>query len=286
MSALIVRVCNALQQPLKDQMDVKVVSVRTDATVRSVSNVPGDRDVRVEGLIPGQPYIVKVFPTRHRAVGQFAIPRESGDSVVQLYAPLDPERVQTVRFPEYDATPADLRTVLECSAVEGIIGTGADLYRSLTDTQRAALFNLFAKMSSFGFDGQRTVWAFVDRVYRVRPDRIFVDVQPALRDLVKGAVAGERFREVSGKLHTPPPEFIEAGSFKTAERYGNLQLSFFSSRNAPLAFKVDADIDDAAGLGHAFQVLRNWVTKGMTHPYDIHQILVFRQEVALPYDLA
>ena len=49
---------------------------------------------------------------------------------------------------------------------------------------------------------------------------------------------------------------------------------------------MDADIDDAAGLGHVFQVLRNWLTHGATHPYDIHEILVFRQEVALPYDLA
>lgn len=286
MSALIVRVCNALQQPLDDRMDVKVVSARTDATVRSVSNVPGNCDVRMEGLVAGQPYVVKVFPVRHRPVGQFAIPRPSGDSVVQLYAPLDPERVEKVRFPDYEATPPELRTVLERSTVEGIAGAGADLYRGLGDMQRAALFNLFAKMSGVGFDETRTIWTFVDRVYRVRPDRIFVDVQPPLRDLVKGAVAGERFREVSGKLHTPPPGFVEAGSFKTSERYGNLQLSFFSSERAPLAFKVDADIDDAAGLGHAFQVLRNWVTHGTTHPYDIHEILVFRQEVALPYDLA
>jgi hypothetical protein len=33
-------------------------------------------------------------------------------------------------------------------------------------------------------------------------------------------------------------------------------------------------------------VLRNFVTHGVTHPYDIHQILAFRQEVLLPYDLA
>ena len=61
---------------------------------------------------------------------------------------------------------------------------------------------------------------------------------------------------------------------------------FFASETAPIAFKVDADIDDAAGLGHAFQVLRNFVTDGTTHPYDIHQILTFRQEVTPLYDLA
>jgi len=91
---------------------------------------------------------------------------------------------------------------------------------------------------------------------------------------------------VSGSLHTPPPGFGHAGSFKTEEQYGNLQLTFFASLAAPLTFKVDADIDDAKGLGHAFQVLRNWVTQGTTHPYDIHEILVFRQEVTLPYQLA
>jgi len=99
-------------------------------------------------------------------------------------------------------------------------------------------------------------------------------------------VAADRVREVSGKLHAPPPGFAGAGSYKTADRYGNLQLSFFASESSPIAFKVDSDIDDAAGLGHTFQVLRNWVTQGVTHPYDIHQILVFRQEVVLPYDLA
>jgi hypothetical protein len=141
-------------------------------------------------------------------------------------------------------------------------------------------------MSAFGVDRVRSVWSFVDRIYRVKPDRIFVDVQPALLDMVKGAVAAERMREVSGKLHVPPPGFAESGSFKTTDRYGNLQLSFFASSSSPTEFKVDGDIDDAAGLGHAFQVLRNAITDGVTHPYDIHQILVFRQEVELPYDLA
>lgn len=285
MSALIVRVCNALQQPLNDEIDLKVVRTRTDAMVRAVSRVPGDRAVRVEGLSAGEPYLIKVYPTRHRPVGQFVIPR-APETTVQLYAPLDPERVTAVHFPAYADVPPDLRVVLEQSTVEGLAGSGEAVYAGLTDMQRAGLFNLFAKMSSVGFDEARTIWSSVERIYRVRPDRLFVDVDPALRDLVKSAVAGERFVQVSGRLHTPPPGFVDAGSFKTTERYGNLQLSFFASIDAPLAFKVDADIDDAAGLGHAFQVLRNWVTRGTTHPYDIHQILVFRQEVALPYDLA
>jgi hypothetical protein len=286
MGSLTVRVCNAMRQPLVDQMDVRLVSARTDATVAALTSVRGETAITFNNLIDFQPYIVKVFPVRHRPVAQFATPRPGAAVEVQLYSPIDPARVSAVRFPEYEATPAELRRVLDVSTLEGSAATGAALYAALVDTQRAGLFNLFAKMSSFGFDEHRTVWTFVDRLYRIRADRVFADVQPALRDMVKDAVVTERFHEAPAKLHTPPLGFGHAGSFKSADRYGNLQLTFFVSQAAPLAFKVDADIDDAAGLGHAFQVIRNFATHGSTHPYDIHEILVFSQELALPYELA
>jgi hypothetical protein len=37
---------------------------------------------------------------------------------------------------------------------------------------------------------------------------------------------------------------------------------------------ADIDIDDAAGLEHVFQVLRNKLSGKPTHPYNIHEILV------------
>jgi hypothetical protein len=287
MGAILVRVGNARRLPLDDRIDIQVVSSRTDTTVASVSDLAGSTPVKFERLAERQPYLVKVFPTRHRPVAQFTFAGTDAEpAVVQLHTPLHPERVRSVTFPAYAAVDPDLKRVLERSTVEGVAAQGEALYAALADIQKAGLFNLFAKMSGFGFDDRRTVWSFVDRLFRIRADRIFADVQPALRDLVKSATATDRFREVSGSLHTPPPGFCQAGSFKTSEQFGNLQLTFFSTAEPPLSFKVDADIDDAAGLGHAFQVMRNWVTHGTTHPYDIHEILVFRQEVALPYELA
>ena len=286
MGKLIVKVGNAYRQPLQDEIDLKVLSARSDALVRSARNIDASKEIHIDELIDHQPYIVKIFPRRHRPVAAFGIPTPGDGVVVQLYAPLDPEHVESPRFPTYGEVPEPLRAVLECSTVEEVSGCGKPLYDALTATQKAGMFNLYAKMNSVGFDEQRTVWSFVDRLYRIRADRVFADVKPGLRDLVKGAVAEERFREVSGKLHKPPDGFDACGSFKTDDRYGNLQLSFFVTTSAPLSFKVDADIDDAAGLGHAFQVIRNFVTKGVTHPYDIHEILVFRQEVTLPYQLA
>jgi hypothetical protein len=209
----------------------------------------------------------------------------SGPGQAEMYFPLHPDHVQPA-FKPYADLPDPLTRVLERSALEGRDGSGQVLYEALLPIERAGLLNLFCKMSTFGFDEDHTVWDAVERVFRIRPDRIFVDVEPTLRDRVKTAETDGRFREVSGKLHTPPPGYRSAGSFKTDERYGNLQLSFFSSEQAPITFRVDADIDDAAGLAHTFQVLRNWVRDGTTNPYDIHQILVFRQEAVPPYDLA
>lgn len=287
MGAILVRVGSASREPLDDQIDVTVVSTQTDRTVAKVSNVSGRAPLKIAGLTERQSYLVQVFPLRHRPVAQFTFAgSDDAPARVDLYTPLHPEHVRLASFPGYAELPAELARVLERSTVDGVAGPGGSLYRGLAETQKAGLLNLFSKMSGFAFDDGRTVWSFVDRVYGVRPDRIFADVQAPLRERVTAAVAADTFREVSGSLHEPPPGYGQAGSFKTADEYGNLQLTFFSTLEPPLSFKVDADIDDAAGLGHAFQVIRNWVTHGTTHPYDIHQILVFRQDVVLPYDLA
>jgi hypothetical protein len=287
------------------------MSSQRAATVSVARDVPGRAPVKFERLIEGQTYLVKVFPLRHRPIAQFATAgSDDKPAPVQMYAPLHPDHVRAATFPGYGDVHEDLKRVLEASRIEGMSGQGAQLYAALSDTQKAGLFNLFTRMAALvpevdlqatgaatasgmveadvqvGPLQGRPVWSFVDRLFGVRGDRIFVDVQPALIGLVQGAVASGQFHGVSGSLHDPPAGYGQAGSFKSGERHGNLQLTFFSSLATPQAFKVDADIDDAAGLGHAFQVLRNFVTHGTTHPYDIHQILVFRQETRLPYELA
>jgi hypothetical protein len=133
--------------------------------------------------------------------------------------------------------------------------------------------------------GDTSSWSFVKDVYRVRGDRIFVNVALEFRDRVKNAVSAGAFTSVDSSLHTPPLDFEHAGSFKTRDRYGNLQLSFFGSTTTPLSFKVDADIDDAAGIEHAFQVIDHFITQGVTHPFDIHEILTFFQRLNTGYDL-
>jgi len=285
MGEIHVRFRDAKREPLADTLDVRVVMASTNRVVSHQTGISGRARLKVPGVHPGQPYVVMGFPRRHRPVGQVVLVPMSGPARVDLFFPLHPDHVRA-EFPDYGSLDVALRTVLERSTLETGSGPGQALYDSLVPVERAGLLNLFCKMSAFGFDERHTVWSAVESVYRVRPDRIFANVDVALRDRVKSAEIDGRFREVSGKLHTPPPGFRAAGSFKTDDRYGNLQLSFFASDAEPIAFKVDADIDDAAGLAHGFQVLRNFVTSGTTHPYDIHQILVFRQEAQPAYELA
>ena len=62
------------------------------------------------------------------------------------------------------------------------------------------------------------------------------------------------------------------------DRYGNLQLTFQRRGTTGDDYVADVDIDDAQGIEHIFQVLRNSVS-GPTNPYDIHDILVKEQRL-------
>src|SRR5688500_15261063 len=120
MATLKVRVWNAKRQPLDDRMDVVVVAARTDATVGRVLDVPGRVAVKFENLADGQPYIVRVFPVRHRAVAQFALPVGDKPLAVNLYCPIHPDRVTAVHFPAYTDADAALTQVMNRSTVEGV----------------------------------------------------------------------------------------------------------------------------------------------------------------------
>lgn len=297
MASLTLRMLNAQRQPLDDQVDVDVVAVRTNATAWQKRGTSGKTKIQVTGLTAGAPYSIRVFPVRHRPVGQFALASQNDQrpTVVELYCPVHPLRVVEPMYPAYGTLDQPLRTVLERSTLETPAGTpapvpppgktqGESLYEGLDALQKAGLLNLWCKMSQTAI-GNASTWAFVNDLYRVRGDRVFANVRIDFRDQVKNAVAGTLFHDVPESQHNPGPGFAHAGSFKTPERYGNLQLTFFASVDAPLRFQLDADIDDAGGIGHAFQVLEHFLTGGETHPYDIHEILTFYQGLTPGYTL-
>ena len=270
------------RNPLDDVLDVTVTSEDTNRTIAQLKNVRGTTTLRVAGLTPLETCRVQAFPMRHRPVGWFA---RAGETVA-LPFPVDPERVARVRFPEYVRLGPKADAILQASALEDPPGlAGQPLYEGLSDGPRAGLLNLLAKMRRTSLPGGTLVLDHVESFYRVRGDRVFANVANGLRDLVKIGVQDARFEEVDGSLHTPPTGFSLADSFKTRDHYGNLQVTFFSSLDAPLRFKADIDVDDARGIEHVFQVLRHKLTDGETHPYDIHEILLYHQSLDPLYQL-
>ena len=190
-------------------------------------------------------------PLRYRSIFRILRIREDpGKNEEHIVLPVDSSRVTTATFPAYPDLPQSLAMVLANSDVETFPGLqGQQLYDALESdpVRKAGLFNLFAKMEATVFPVGRSVFSHVNSLTRIRGDRIFARVQKELRDEVKNGVLNQMFQQVSGSLHTPPPNFEHVDSFKSLEPYGNLQLTFFANP-ATLEFIVDADIDDAGGF--------------------------------------
>jgi hypothetical protein len=281
MAKLTVAVQNAAREPLPDLMDILLV--RDGSVVGAKHDVDGATVVEFK-INPGQPYALRVFPARHRPVSRFVFSAGGAGQDVTLFAPIHPDRVLAVEFPDYADLPIELKNVLKRATIEGIPEKGKQLYDLLEKEPKAGLLNLFTKMVHTPLPAIGSAWSFVGTLYRLRPDRIFFDALSGYRDALKAAVVAKSFKDADDSLHTPPENFERAGSFKSEDSHGNLQVSFFSGPGQPPAFKVDADIDESDGIGHAFEVIRNHITGGHTHPYDVHQILT-HHFVAPPYTL-
>jgi hypothetical protein len=79
-------------------------------------------------------------------------------------------------------------------------------------------------------------------------------------------------------MHPPPEGYRRRRSYKTKDAHGNLQLTFFRRGESGDDYIVDADIDEARGLEHLFEVVRNRV-RGRTNPYDVREVLIAGQAI-------
>jgi hypothetical protein len=263
---------------LGEKVDVILRHQVLSETNKASLNATGK--VQITGL-RGSPqglYRIEVDPPSYQYVSQFINMKASGITPLSLTFPIDPGKVKKVNFPSYQKLSDDLRTVLENSdKVLSFVGKkGPDLYGALDDIRRAGLLNIAVKSGATPLTNGRTVLSYIQTLNELRGDRFFCVVPKELREEVRNSEAEGLFDKVDGSLHHPPPGFSSAGSFKTPDNYGNLQLTFFMKGDDCVA---DVDIDDAGGLGHIFQVLRNKLSGKPTHPYNIHEILVAHQKL-------
>jgi len=262
----------AIKNPprIKDRIEIQLRHPTEDRTIRK-QEVDGAKDIRIPDL-PGVPwgwYELMIYPRRYHVVHQFV--HVQADRTTR-YAFTLPKRTNSVG-PVFSAVSAAIQRLLKESAIE---------WESLNDLQKAGALNLHAKMSHVRFGGAQSAFSFVQKILQVHPARIIALVRESLLEqIAKNTGSDKLFRKESDLLHHPPPGFARTGSFKTREDFGNLQLTFFHDGQR---FAIDADIDDFGGLAHAYQVLRNWVRRSDTHPYDIHEILI-AQKIEPGYEL-
>jgi len=287
MANLRLTILDVEQNPLDDTVDIVLRHTRLSDT-RTVRNQSAKKRIVIQNLNADQGgiYQVQVFPLRHHPVGRFATVKDDALADASFVCPVMANRVTGIQAPAFGGLPQDLQDVLTAStAAEGFEGTnGQPLWDSLDAPRKAGLLNIYFKMKHTVFGSGQDVFSFVTDFTRFRGDRFFANIKKELRDETKNSQATGLFHEVDDSLHTPPPGFQLVDSYKTPDHFGNLQLTFMSNPQT-LQFRVDADIDDAQGVGHIFQVLDHIVTGGDTNPYDIHEILVFDQKIDPHYTL-
>jgi hypothetical protein len=245
--------------------------------------IDASKIINVTGLHTGSQgiYQLSIDPPSYHPVGRFITIKTSGVTDMPIPFPVDIGKVVSVTFPTFPNLVKDLRTLLTNSP--NVFGfennTGDALYKALDDIRRGGVMNIARKTLATRLSSDKSVLSLVREIRELRGDRFFAFVEKELREEVKNSTHTGLFDEVSGSLHHLPAQFVgfsQAGSFKTRDHFGNLQLTFFMKGDECVA---DIDIDDAGGLGHIFQVLKNHFTGSPTHPYNIHQILVQHQHL-------
>ena len=267
-------------KPISEKIDVMLRHrVLSQFKKKSAS---GSKKIEVPGLFgdPQGAYMLEVDSPAYQFVSDFITMKSSGITNLTRILPVDPSKVKKVNFSGFATLKEEALAVLNASEnVLSFVGLkGKALYDALDNDpiRKAGMLNIFAKTAATGFGNGRNVLSYVQQLRELRGDRFFAVVSKELREDTKNSIDQGLFHEADQSLHHPPPGFSPASSFKTSDRYGNLQLTFFVKGDEWVA---DIDIDDAGGLEHVFQVLRNKLSGRPTHPYNIHEILVQFQQL-------
>lgn len=253
---------------------------------RFFPNLPGGNTIQVQGLMrtPQGRYLLEVDSPSYQTVSQFINIPASGELTMDVVLPVNPNRVTSMQRPEINELLPDLRNFLQTSSVTIGGNKGLTLFPVLPDILCAGLLNLVTKARQTLLSSGKPALSYLLDMVDLHGDRLFAKVSPELPSECQRSETAGILHSVSDALHDPFPGFQRAGSYKTFDHYGNLQLTLANNPNTG-EWMVDMDIDDAQGLEHVFQVVHNTVTGEPTHPYNIHEILVEFQQLDPGYSL-
>lgn len=269
---------DAVGKDLNDHVIVDLIAIQGSQHYQATADVGGVMVINGIDVSSSRSYRVMVTPANHRIIQFFTSVAEGQTTEFPAELPIDPEKVVSISAPAFVQLPSGAQSILSQAQSprfnDGAGGylKGAALYSALDPFPllKACFLNIVAKSAATPLQNGETCLQHYRGIVRLEQDRIFVATTPTF---VEETAHSKSFHAVSAALHEPMRGYHVVSSFKTFDRYGNLQLTFQRRGDSSTDHAVDADIDDAQGIEHLFQVLRNSI-QGPTNPYDIHDILL------------
>ena len=187
-----------------------------------------------------------------------------------------PSRVEGIRAPAFSRLMKAERDFLDTAAMRApeaedrdlLDLSGRELYGRLGYLRQACLLNIFTKSRHETTDN---CFRYVQAPLVIRQDRCFCRVDSDMDDFLNDS---PRFDNVSGALHDPLEgyEMLEP-SYKSRDEHANIQVTLMQHTDTQ-ELAADIDIDEARGLQHGFEVLRNKIGKRRTNPYLVRELLL------------
>ena len=224
----------------------------------------------------GTLYRVRVSTDAYRTYAFFlnVKPGEVRPAPVRLW--VDAGAVTGIEAPAFARLDGRLRSILSSAAMvanstqdEDLLGLGgAALYDALGPLRKACLLNIFRKATHLASTGNS--FQFIHSLVLSRQDRCFVKIDGAVLQFLQDSPA---FAEAPGTLHTPLPNYHLRRSYKSKDAHANLQVTVMEN---PVTgeFAADVDIDEAAGIQHGLEVMRNAIFDQRTNPYLIREFML------------
>ena len=172
------------------------------------------------------------------------------------------------------------------------IGISRDTYDSLKPAAKMAMLNIEAKLRATRIDG-KALSEFVTGLRHVEPDRIYVMMEPSIKEKIDRSPAFAAAPGHGKKKGLDLPKHPDSWKHRTFP-VGNLQVSFSedpenwpdSASDEERSFSVDADIDLEKGVGHWGEWLVNNVFKpGHKTNQTVVYGLLFGQGILPDYTL-
>jgi hypothetical protein len=185
--------------------------------------------------------------------------------------------VKDIEGPAFGKLPKRLRdNLLQAEMVvlrpedRDLVGArGEALYDKLGPLRKACLLNIAKKACHPGTADN--CFEMIGAPMVCRQDRFFAKVDAALPERLRNS---SLYKSAPGTLHEPLPGYeLAEGSFKSRDAHANLQVTFMRNTSTG-ELAADIDIDEASGIEHGFEVIRNATFKKRTSPYLIREFLL------------